>query len=187
MAELRPGAGWYNQPATAASSPGPLPGGDAAPYHYTRPLNAFATGGRPRSSAAGGSAGRGTVYSAKPAPPPPCGRRGSGSARRPRHDTLADRDGPERLPAPLFRTGRGRGFALEWPKVGRRGRRAGGAFERRFPAPISRETRATIPARGTSLTRSRPTRQRPRTREGGSSGGRPGPDQVRDGLTGEGC
>src|SRR5262249_11028016 len=38
------------------------------------------------------------------------------------------------------RTGRGRGFAVEWPKVGGRGRRA--AFKRRFPAPISTETPA---------------------------------------------
>jgi putative SOS response-associated peptidase YedK len=46
------------------------------------------------------------------------------------------------------RTGRGRGFALEWPKVGGRSDWEAGAFKGRFPAPISRETRATIPVRG---------------------------------------
>jgi hypothetical protein len=59
--------------------------------------------------------------------------RAEGDKRTDRHRTP---DGP------------GVGHRLEGPKVGGRGCGAAGAFKR-FPAPISRETRATISGRGT--------------------------------------
>src|SRR5262249_24123403 len=41
------------------------------------------------------------------------------------------------------------GFALEWPKAWGQTPEAGAAFNWRIPAPISGQTRATIPVRGT--------------------------------------
>src|SRR5262249_35539193 len=52
------------------------------------------------------------------------------------------------------RTGRGLCFVVEWPKdVGGSHREAGTAFKWRIPAPISSQTRSTIPARGTVVGR----------------------------------